>query len=63
MAPERPLELIEPLGRGEQARTPPAIWAAAIPFRIERRVPCDDPFVGRALKHAEDKVEKGHLNY
>ena len=45
-------------------RTPPAVWAQAIPFHIERRVPCTDPYLGKALVHrGEGRAEKGHLNY
>lgn len=63
--PDRPSELVEPLGSGEQAERarPPSVWAQAIPFHIERRVPCADPFVSRSLTYTEGKAEMGHLNY
>ena len=63
--PDRPSELVEPLGSGEQAERarPPSVWAQAIPFHIERRVPCADPFVSRSLTYTECKAEMGHLNY
>jgi hypothetical protein len=61
VAPERPLDLVEPLG--EVGRAPPEVWARALPFHIERREPCVDPYVSRALVRKADKAEKGHLNY
>ena len=39
-------------------------WAQAIPFDIGRRVPCDDPFLNKALLNkANGQAEQGHLNY
>ena len=67
VVPERPSELVEPLGslaaNGGAGRSRVA-WAQAIPFDIGRRVPCGDPFLNRALVFRRDgQAEKGHLNY
>ena len=65
--PERPSELVEPLGdlaaNGGAGRSIVA-WAQAIPFDIGRRVPCDDPFLNKALLNkVNGQAEQGHLNY
>ena len=65
VSPTRPSDLVEPLGDieggGPRSRT---AWAQAIPFKLEQRPPCDDPFVHRALvRHREAQAEPGHLNY
>ena len=65
--PERPSELVEPLGSlaaNAGAGRSRVAWAQAIPFDIAQRVPCDDPFLNRALVFRHDgHAEKGHLNY
>jgi hypothetical protein len=65
--PERPSELVEPLGdlaaTGGAGRSRVA-WAQAVPFDIGRRMPCDDPFLNKALlSKADGQAERGHLNY
>ena len=64
VVPERPEQLVEPLGNDFEGGQPPRhVWAQAIPFRIENLQRCADPFVSRALVTREGKAEKGHLNY
>jgi len=65
VAPERPLELVEPLVTPHDMRSRDIwrAWAQAIPFEIGRSEPLADPYVSRALTYVEGRAEKGHLNY
>jgi hypothetical protein len=67
VAPEWPAELVEPLGspKGpDQAGRSHRVWAQAIPFHLERRAPCTDPFLGKGIGTRSDgRAEIGHLNY
>ena len=67
VAPEWPAELVEPLGipKGpDQAGRSHRVWAQAIPFHLERRAPCTDPYLGKGIGTRSDgRAEIGHLNY
>ena len=65
--PQQPEDLVAPLGdlrtSGGGARSQKA-WAEAIPFHLEGREPCHDPFLGhQQLVRSQGKAEKGQLNY
>ena len=67
VAPEWPVELVEPLGspKGpDQAGRSHRVWAQAIPFHLEQRAPCTDPYLGKGIGTRSDgRAEIGHLNY
>ena len=58
VAPERPMQLVEPMGPGS-ARA----HAQALPFELTGRRPNDAPYVGRSLMSGKDRGEQGHMNY